>query len=268
MKPIYLSEDIKVQLFEQFFAKFKEQLDGYGFGSGDSSISIKTNFSQVAQEKVHIIYTQEAFLRMQALVDFFDTEVGWYGLVDKIDDLHYRVYDVKVCRQSVDGAKVDTTDEDTLEFFASLSDDEADHMHFQAHSHVRMSTTASGVDTQNQQDVIKNMGKTGFYIFQIWNKNNDINTYFYDLDNNTFYDRKDVLIEIEDSLGTLDDFICSVADLVVEKKNYYPYQYQKQYDKTSAQAKKDFKKDEKEKNDHAYADGYWDGTNYYGGWDW
>ena len=265
MKPIYLTEDIKTQLLEKLFNKFKEEIDNYGFGSNDSSITIKTGFTEVAQDKVHIAYTQEAFLRMQALVEFFDTEVGWYGLVQKIDDKHYRVYDVKLCQQYVDGAKVDTTDEDTLEFFSSLTDDEADHMHFQAHSHVKMSTSASGVDIQNQQDVIKNMGKTGFYIFQIWNKNNDINTYLYDLDNNVFYDRKDVMIEIEDSLGTLDDFIFSIADLVTEKKNYYPYQYQKQYDKYSTPSKKTEKKDEKE---HAYQNDYWDGTNYYGGWDW
>ena len=263
MRPIYLTEEAKIQLYEKFLEKFNKELDNIAFSSG-SSITLKTDFNEVAKEKVMLIYTQEAFLRMQALVDFFDTEVAWYGLVDKIDDLTYRVYDVKVCKQYVDGAKVDTEDDDVLEFFGSLSDDEAEHMHFQAHSHVKMSTTASAVDTQNQQDVIKSMGKTGFYIFQIWNKNGDINTYMYDLDNNTFYDRKDIMIEIEDSLGTVDDFLGSVADLVTEKKKKYQYQYGNTY---VQEPKKSTKENEKE-NKHAYQDDYWDGVSYYGRWDW
>ena len=114
MKPIYLSEDAKVELFNKFFEKFKKELDNFAFNTSDTSITVKTEFSEVAKEKVMILFTQEAFLRMQALVDFFDTEVAWYALVDKIDDLTYRIYDVKVCKQYVDGAKVDTEDDDVL----------------------------------------------------------------------------------------------------------------------------------------------------------
>lgn len=266
MKPIYLTEEAKIQLFNKFFEKFKKELDNFAFNTSDTSMTVKTDFSEVAKEKVMIVFTQEAFLRMQALVDFFDTEVGWYGLVDRIDDKTFRVYDVKVCKQYVDGTKVDTDDDDMIEFFGSLSEDEANHMHFQAHSHVKMSTGASAVDLQNQQDVVKNMGKTGFYVFQIWNKSGDINTYLYDLDNNVFYDRKDVMIEIEDSLGTVDDFLGSVADLVEEKKKY-PYQYQ--YGNYNKDSKKSEKEKEKENEiEHAYQDGYWDGVSYYGRWDW
>ena len=274
MKPIVLSEDMKTKLFEQFFEKFKKELDNFAFNTSDTTISVKTNFSEVAKEKVVITYTQEAFLRMQSLVEFFDTEVAWYGLVARLDPTHYYVYDVKVCKQYVDGAKVDTKDEDTLEFFDSLTDEEANDMHFQAHSHVKMSTSASGVDLQNQQDVVKNLGKTGFYIFQIWNKNNDINTYLYDLDNNVYYDRKDVIIDVEG----VDDFIAEVADLVVEKKTY-PYQYSGSgynYNGYSYNApKKDAeKKEEKEKEksdvtNPAYLPGYYDGYSCgYEGWDW
>ena len=264
MKPIYLTEEAKVQLFQKFFEKFKKELDNFAFNTSDTTLSVKTDFCEVAKEKVMLVYTQEAFLRMQALVDFFDTEVAWYGLVQKIDDKMYRIYDVKVCKQYVDGAKVDTEDDDMVEFFGNLTDEEANDMHFQAHSHVKMATSASAIDLQNQQDVVKSMGKTGFYIFQIWNKTGDINTYLYDLDNNVFYDRKDVMIEVEDSAGTLDDFLGSVADLVSEKKKTYPYQYD-YYSKEGKESKKNTKEKE---NEHAYQDGYWDGISYYGRWDW
>ena len=275
MKPINLSEEATLKLFEEFVAKFKEEIKKYAFNDS-MSLSVKTNFNKIAEEKVVVRYTQEAFLRMQALVDFFDSEVAWYGLCERLGEKEFRVYDVKVCKQTVSGAKVDTEDEDTLEFFNSLTDDEAEHMHFQAHSHVKMSTGASGTDLQNQEDVVRNMGKTGFYIFQIWNKSNDINTYLYDLDNNVFYDRKDVCIEIEDALGTLDDFICSISDLVVEKKTY-PYQfggnnsYYNNYPKAESKekpSKKTKKEEEKDEFDTVYLGDYYDGIHYYGRNDW
>lgn len=263
MKPIKLTEEMKLSLFDKFFEKFKNELDNYCVSSPESTLAVKTDFSEELKEKIHIIFTPEAYLRMKALVKYFDTEVAWYGLVRKIDDKTYYVYDVKVCKQTVDGAKVDTDPDDALEFFNSLTEEEAQDMLFQAHSHVRMSTTASAIDIQNQMDVIRNMGKTGYYIFQIWNKNGDINTYMYDVDAGLFYDKKDVIIEIEDSLGSLDDFILSVADLVEEKKFTYT-QYQKQnYAKMAWE-----REDEKIKNkEHTYQQGYWDGTSYYEGWD-
>ena len=268
MKPINLPEKTQIKLFEQFIEKFKEEMKNYAFNDS-ASITIKTNFNEVAKDKVRILYTQEAFLRMQALVDFFDTEVAWYGLCERLDEKTFRVYDVKLCKQYVNGAKVDTEDEDTLEFFSNLTDEEAEHMHFQAHSHVRMSTGASGTDMQNQADVVHNMGKTGFYIFQIWNKSNDINTYLYDLDNNVFYDRKDVLIDIEDSYGTLDDFLASVADLVVEKKATYQYSgYNGYYNNQSKTPKKNEEKKEEKAYSPTYLGDYYDGINYYGGSDW
>ena len=269
MKPIKLTEDMKLSLFEQFLDKFKKEVDDYAFGSADGNITIKTNFNQVAADKIVIRYTQEAFLRMRMLVDYFDTEVGWYGLCKRLDEKTFRVYGVKLCKQYVTGSKVDTEDEDTLEFFNSLTDDEAEHMHFQAHSHVRMGTTASGTDLQNQADVVHNIGKTGYYIFQIWNKNDDINTYLYDLDNNVFYDRKDIVIEIEDSAGTINDFILSVLDLVEERKVYqwnnntnkYPA-YNQTYNQKNTDKKE--KKEKKEEQTYMQEDyGY-----NYERWDW
>lgn len=275
MRPINLSNETVDKLYGEFLEKFKNEIANYGF-SGGTSMTIKTNFEEVAKEKVIIKYTQEAFLRMQALVDFFDSEVAWYGLCERLGEKEFRVYGVKLCKQEVSGAKVDTSDEDTLEFFCSLTDDEAEHLHFQAHSHVKMSTGASGTDIQNQQDVVRNMGKSGFYIFQIWNKNNDINTYLYDLDNNVFYDRKDVMIVIEDSMGDLDDFIASVADLVVEKKTY-PYQYGgngylgNYYNKSTETktSKKTEKKEEDDEYDKVYLGDFYDGIHgYYDRSDW
>ncbi len=218
MKPIKLTEEMRFAVFQDMVKKLEDQLNSYGFNTTDASITLKTNFSATAKQKVVITYTQQAYLRMRKLVQHFDSEVAWYGLVEQIDPLHYRVYDAKVCKQYVTGVKVDTEDEDTFEFFSQLTDDEAEHMHFQAHSHVNMSTSASGTDVQNQEDMIKSLSGKGFYIFQIWNKKDEVSTYLYDVDNNIFYDSKDVILEVEG----MDDFPASVVDLVQKKVVLYP----------------------------------------------
>ena len=237
MKPIYITKEKEQSILESFLQKFNKEWESFKENMNDTKFSFSVDLSETAKEKVTVLYSPAAYLRMKALVKHFDTEVSWYGLADKINDKLYYVYGVKVCKQYVDGAKVDTEDEDTLAFFDSLTDDEADHLRFQAHSHVKMGTGASSVDLQNQTDVIKNIGKTGFYIFQIWNKQGDINTYLYDLDNNVFYDKKDINLEIEDpDEGTLSEFIDSVKELVQKKVVYYPttyYEYGKNNKKES-----------------------------------
>ena len=252
MKPIIMTKEAEANILQTFLQKFTKEWNSFKGNMNETKFTFSAELSTVAKEKITILFTQQAYLRMQMLVDYYDTEVGWYGLVEKIDDKKYRIYDVKLCKQYVNGSKVDTEDEDTLEFFNSLTDEEAEHMHFQGHSHVSMSTTASGIDLQNQTDVIRNMGKTGFYIFQIWNKKGEISTYLYDLDNNTFYDKKDVTIEIEDAMGTISDFLLATEELVCEKK-FVTY--------NSSQ------KTGKKKNEPAYLPGYY-GYNGYEGWDW
>lgn len=251
MKPIVMNKDAEEKVLQSFFEKFRKQWENFKTNMNETKFTFSAEIAEPAKEKVMILFSQQAYLRMQALVEYFDTEVGWYGLVEKLSDREYYVYDVKLCKQYVTGSKVDTDDKDTLEFFESLTDDEAEHMHFQAHSHVNMSTSASGVDLQNQADVIRNMGKSGFYIFQIWNKKGDINTYLYDIDNNVFYDKKDVEIEIEDGELTISDFLAEADTLVCEKKitqfnNYYPE-----------------KKKDKKTEEPSYLPGYYG----YGGWD-
>jgi hypothetical protein len=137
---------------------------------------------------------------------------------------------------------------------------EIEHLHFQGHSHVKMSTEASGIDLQNQTDVVTNMGKSGFYIFQIWHKNRDINTYLYDLDNNIFYDKKDVLLEIEDGTKTIDDFVLSTAELVCEKKYTPYYNYNGNF---TNYANNQYHKPSKTPKDPAYLPGYYGGYGAY-----
>lgn len=216
MRPLRLNDKEKSELINKLLKQFMASLDNYTFGNS-TKISFEANIGGKLKKKIKLVYSPSAWLKMNALVENFTSEVSWFGLVDKTDDpLVYYIYDVLVCKQQVNGAKVDTEDDDMFEFLSGLSDEQADHLHFQAHSHVNMSTSASGTDLQNQADILANMpGNDGFYIFQIWNKRGDINTYFYDLTNNVFYDKDDVEILIEDeTFGTIDDFVDDAKKLV------------------------------------------------------
>lgn len=71
----------------------------------------------------------------------------------------------------------------------------------QGHSHVRMGTTPSGVDTSHQKDIIEQLRGNMFYIFMIWNKRLENTTIVYDMKRNTVYDGKDVKISISERGG-------------------------------------------------------------------
>ena len=218
MKPIQMNEHEKQNLLKRFNAEFAKTLNDYTFQHG-AEINFKAKIGTSLKEKIVIRYSASAYLRMNKLVHFFSSEVGWYGLIKKVSDKEYYVYDVLVPRQQVDGAKVDTDDDDMVEFFGSLTDEQADNMFFQAHSHVYMDTTPSGTDSQNQMDILSNIpGHKGFYLFQIWNKKGDVNSFLYDLDANTYYDKNDVELVIDDpDYGSLDEFISEVETLVEQR---------------------------------------------------
>lgn len=227
MKPIILNEKEQKKLFEDLYKQLVEKLKSYTFDD-EGELTVSTKLGEKAKEKVKLIYSPMAYLRMRTLVDKFDSEISWFGLVKRLDKKAFYIYDVLVCKQKVNGGKVDTEDDDMLDFITNLTDEQSENMFFQAHSHVNFPTRASGTDMQNQEDILNGMpGHEGFYIFQIWNKKGEISTYLYDLDNNTFYDKNDVEMQIQDEVyGSLDAFL-EYAKKLVGKIEIRPTVYQK-----------------------------------------
>lgn len=241
MKPIVLNETAKEEITNKFLDELKKMFENYSFSKGEELV-FKTSVGEKLKDKILIVYTPTAYLRMKTLVEEFDSEVSWFGLVRKESPKLYHVYDVIVCKQQVDGSKVDTRDEDMLEFYSNLTDEQAENMRFQAHSHVNFSTSASGTDVQNQMDIISNIpGRKGFYLFQIWNKRDEISTYLYDLDENKYYDKNDIDLEIEDEdYGTMSDFVISSRNLVEKIQTKVPKTEPVKYYKTSWQNQKEY----------------------------
>lgn len=215
MKPISLSQEAKVVLMKEVVSKFAAALEDYEFNINETKFSYEKSFSVKAKDKIIIRFTPQAYLRCLEMVKSYSSEIGWYGLIRKLEDKVYQVYDIIVCNQRVSGGRVVTDDDDMIDFYETLTDEQAEFLHFQAHSHVNMGTGASSVDMDNQASTVKNMGGKGFYLFQIWNKSLDINSFLYDLDNNVFYDKNDIEVVVEDDeFGTITEFISSLKDKV------------------------------------------------------
>ncbi len=209
MKKLKLSKQDK----EKLLAEFSKKIDKYEDELKDTEISFEKNLSEKAKEKITIYFTPEAYIESQALVKNFDGEVGWHGLIEKIDDNAYIVTGIIVYPQVVNGAR--TLDPTKTNKWYEDHEDVLDLLHFQAHSHVNMSTSPSSTDMENQKNIVRNLQGEGFQLFQIWNKSGDINSFLYDLDNNVMYDRNDIQIEIvKEDNSTVSEFIQKAKEMV------------------------------------------------------
>ena len=166
------------------------------------------------EEKLRIYYTPEAYAKSIKLVNSHPLEIGWNMVVKPYKD-GYKVYDIFVYPQKVSPAYVSVDLGNYGLWKSSLKDDTEANLNGQAHSHVNMSTYPSFVDNGQQQGEIKTK-KHGFYLFQIWNKRGEINSFFYDIDNGLFYDNDNITITVEH----VDDFIENSYNMLSTERNY------------------------------------------------
>lgn len=126
-----------------------------------------------------ISFTPLAFAKMMMLVEVNDKEVGWHGTVERRNN-NFVITDIFVYPQVVTPTTVEPSQEEYNEWQTELPDDIHNSLRFHGHSHVNMGTSASSVDTKFQQDIVKMIDNTDFYIFMIINKKGDFNIYLYD----------------------------------------------------------------------------------------
>ena len=100
------------------------------------------------KEKVQVVFTNEVYKKMMALVNKASKEVGWYGSARRESDKRFVIYDIYLPPQKVTGATVETDDEEYALWSAGLTDEQFTNMKFFGHSHVYMGVTPSGVDTR------------------------------------------------------------------------------------------------------------------------
>lgn len=155
-----------------------------------NSWQTKEGFS-LPDKKLKIYYSLEALGKTFRLVQAHKTEIAWNMVVKPFKD-GYKVYDIFVYPQAPDPGYVSVDVANAYTFWKANLDPEVDRNLFgQGHSHVDMNVFVSGTDDRNQYEEIMLKGN-GFYFFQIWNKRNEVISFFYDIDNMIYYDNKDI----------------------------------------------------------------------------
>ena len=215
-KPIYVPKQDADRLIEQI----KAQLFGskcYG------SIEIKQNLAK-DNRRAMLYFSPTAWIKMTALVSEFSTEVQWHGLVSRVSEDEFEVYDIIVPPHRVTAATVTSDQEKYTEWINSLDDDTFNNLRFHGHSHVNMAVTPSTVDTDYRRDIITQLPRADenndvFYIFLIINKSHYWSAEIYDLTNNALYSTVDKEIDMRVLLDDGDD----VESFVIEAKKLAVY---------------------------------------------
>lgn len=168
-----------------------------------------------------VCFSELAWLKMQALIYEFDTEVAWHGIAKRGEDAEkdeYFVTDILVFPQTVDGVTVTTDQTEYQTWLMDRDDDTFESIRFHGHSHVNMGTSPSGVDISLQESILAQLDDDMFYIFMIWNKHGDFTAKIYDMLKNTLFETKDVTVDVADDGIGVEAFTTEAKELVREKK--------------------------------------------------
>lgn len=179
----------------------------------------------MTKKKVYhqVVFTSDAWLKMQALVINSNKEICWYGLCKQLNAYSYIVYDILVHPQEVTSATVRLDDAEYAKWLNSLSDDEFNNLRFEGHSHVNMSVTRSGQDSETEIGMANQLKPGQFMIFVIMNKKMELAFRLYRNDNNKVscleFNNYEILINNKTASKYSDDII---AKRIKTKTYSYP----------------------------------------------
>ena len=177
--------------------------------------------------KAEVIFSAIAYSKLICMVMHDNREVAVHGSVNRCiaqdpANAGFYVDDIYIYPQEVTTATVEASDAYGY-WVARQPDDIFNRMRFQAHSHVSMGVTPSGVDQTFYQKLMVEV--QDFYIFLIINKRMEVWCEIYDIENNVLYETADVTTNVAFSDVVGDDscgFTKTLKELVVSKVYTYP----------------------------------------------
>lgn len=135
-----------------------------------------------AIEAPNIIMSKEAFLDMGVLVALSDKEIGWLGMVDKINDSTYYIESIFLVDQQTSGSTTEILPEGLDSFMVEMMEKDPENyesinkrMRFWGHSHVTMGTHPSSQDLKQMED----FAHCEFFIMGIANRHKSIRFWLY-----------------------------------------------------------------------------------------
>jgi len=196
---------------EKVLAEITEKLKSSVFTSNVFSFS--TTFADTkSKDKVSVIFEPKAYIKMRDLVDRYASEVGWYGFIDKISDLEYRITDICVYSQLVTGATVKQCNDN---WDRDMPVEQIKRRHFHGHSHVNMGVSPSGEDARHRSLQVENTRPDSFYFFMITNKSCACSAALYDLAAGVVYETGDIDIDVDLGDGEmLSDFVDDARKMI------------------------------------------------------
>lgn len=226
-RPIKLTDELLQNIQEEFIAKVKSMK----MFDGKLEYSRTFKWEDSENDRATIFLSSIAFAKMNALIQQFDSEVAWHGVVhrDEDDPTIFRITDILVYPQIVSGATVNTDQDAYQTWLYAFDDDVFNNIRMQGHSHVRMGTNPSGVDTTHQEKILSQIRDDDYYIFMIWNKQYEHFVRIFDLKNNTLYETADVDVLIGDEGLNLSDFVKGAKEIVKARTYTQPSYTQSAY---------------------------------------
>lgn len=227
---IFLTAEEKKIALQKMYAIFNKECKKIEANKmlSNQKKSIRVDFDcscgnkKIQDANVTLNFSLKAWVKILSLINSYNTEVQWHGLVVRDNDTTFTVYDILIFPHSVTSCTVTSQQEEYEKWLNSLTNDEYRDLRFHGHSHVNMGVTPSSVDTNYRINIIKNFGKPTpeddyFYIFFIGNKKGSYDIEIYDISNNVLYNTKDILLNVELEEGeTLQKFMCEAESVVSE----------------------------------------------------
>jgi len=215
-KPILLTDD----LISKMQAEFVEHLRKAKLSDGKLTYTKSFSYED-ENDKVSLMFTPLAYIKMLALVQHVSDEIAWHGFVErKADDL-FLITDIVVYPQTVTATNVNTDQERYQRWIMEIDDDKFNNLRMQGHSHVNMSTSPSSVDLNHQEQILQQLTGDTFYIFIIWNKRGEHHIKIYDFATNTLYEDRDITVGVVSEDFDMQSFLHEVDQQVV-KRSYVP----------------------------------------------
>lgn len=216
-KKIYVTEEELDDILNGIKAQLKN-MKCYG------SVNIKHS-TKSDERRAVLAFTPIAWTKMSALVAQFDTEIQWHGLIRRLSDYEFEVYDIIVPPHEVSATTVVSDQAQYNQWLNELPDDIFSDLRFHGHSHVNMTVTPSGTDDKYRSDLVTQLPKPksddddAFYVFMIMNKRHLWSAEIYDLKYNALYKTDEIYLEIlvDAEGGTLNDFITEARSLATSR---------------------------------------------------
>lgn len=216
MKPITLTQEAKNNALEIF----KNLLNSIE-GDTDLKINITTETLLLKQgvEKPTVFVLASAYMKMMSLIKSSTKELAWYGVASRINN-NYLIEDILVYPQTVTSTTVDADETKCAKWFMELPDATINNLKFQGHSHVGMSASPSGRDTNNWQQFANLLKPNEFMLLCIGNNKGDFYWNIYDKAINVLFENKDITMTIVDDKGnSISEWAKeSIAKYIIEEK--------------------------------------------------